>query len=321
MRISLPNGRAARAVAGASALAVVLAAAAALGLTQNASAEDFPDSDPDKIIHAPAVAPCTARYQLVADITPALGEKDAKRSIKEGFATNRQWGTRKNVAVVPAAQAHGLNEPALRVTYPKGTSSPGDKGKGGAGFYAGMNLPPRTDRACLAYKVRFPAGFDWVKGGKLPGLYGGKAPSGGKKVTGRNGFSMRFMWREEGKGELYEYIVNKDEKYGLSVGRGLWTFPTGRWVEVQQEIILNDPDEPDGIARVWIDGRPIFEQNDIVYRTTDDLHLTGLMFSTFFGGNGEEWRTPRDQTADFGDFRLYAPASQAATLDAAGEAG
>lgn len=308
MRMPKPmTGRAARAAAGASALAVVLAVVA----TQKAPARDFPDSDPDKIVEAPAVAPCSERYQMVADIAPALGEKDAKRAIRAGFGTTKQWGTKKNVEVVPDS---GLGEPALRVTYPEGTSSPGDTDKGGAGFYADMNLPPASERACLSYKVRFPHGFDWVKGGKLPGLYGGKAPSGGKEVTGKNGFSMRFMWREDGQGELYEYIVNKDAKYGLSVGRGLWTFPTGRWVQVEQEIVLNDPDEADGIARVWIDGRPVFEQRDIVYRTVDELHLTGLMFSTFFGGNGKDWRTPRDQTVDFGDFRLYAPTSEKAAL-------
>lgn len=311
MRMPMPKGRAARAVAGAAALAVALVAALGLATTQNASADDFPDSDPDAIVQAPDVAPCSLRYQLVGDVAPVLGEKDAKRAIKEGFGTYRQWGTKKNVEVVADG---GLGEPVLRVTYPEGTSSPSDKGKGGAGFYAPMNLPPGAERACLSYKVRFPAGFEWVKGGKLPGLYGGKAPSGGKKVTGRNGFSMRFMWREDGQGELYEYIVNKDAKYGLSVGRGLWTFPTGRWVQVEQEVILNEPDEADGVARVWIDGKPIFEQRDIVYRTVDDLGLSGLMFSTFFGGKGEEWRTPRDQTVDFGDFRLYAPASEEAAL-------
>ena len=114
------------------------------------------------------------------------------------------------------------------------------------------------------------------------------------------------MWREDGQGELYEYVI-KEADYGKSVGRGLWTFPTGKWVTIENEIILNDPDQKNGIARVWIDGHPVLEQQDIVYRTDDDIYVDGLMFSTFFGGHGEEWRTPRDQFADFADFRFFRP--------------
>src|SRR3546814_9436959 len=78
------------------------------------------------------------------------------------------------------------------------------------------------------------------------------------------------MWREDGEGELYEYVYNKKGKYGLSVGRGSFTFPSGRWVEVDLEVVMNDPGERNGQARLWIDGRPVIEQNDIVYSTEDE---------------------------------------------------
>lgn len=299
----------AKRVAGASALAALLVS----GLlsttpTPALAAGDLPAADPDEITKTPAVVACSVRYPLVADLTPALAARNAKKAVREGFDSDKEWGVKKNVKVLRPGES-GIGEPALRVTYPEGTSSPSDNGKGGAGFYTSMEVPPETDRACLRYKVRFQDGFDFVKGGKLPGLYGGKAPSGGDDVSGKNGFSMRLMWREDGQGELYEYIANKgeDKDYGLSVGRGLWTFPTGRWVTVEQEVILNEPGTADGIVRLWVDGKPILEQDDIAYRTEDGDYVSGLMFSTFFGGSGEDWRTPRDQHVDFGDFRLYAP--------------
>ncbi len=50
----------------------------------------------------------------------------------------------------------------------------------------------------------FPTGFNFVKGGKLPGLYGGKAScTGGDPAV--DCFSTRLMWRAEGQGELYLY--------------------------------------------------------------------------------------------------------------------
>ncbi|MBD3897699.1 hypothetical protein IEI94_17725 [Halomonas sp. ML-15] len=268
--------------------------------------------DVDATLTTPESQGCSARYTEVAHHRPDTAAANPKQAVRRGFATNRDWGTEHNVDILPAGQ-EGIDEPVLRVHYPAGTSSPGDddggRGRGGAGFYTEDAALAEADRACLRYQVRFADGFDFVRGGKLPGIYGGEGPSGGETADGENGFSMRFMWREEGQGELYEYVVNQDEDHGASVGRGLWHFPTGRWVTVEQEVVLNHPERDDGIARVWIDGEPVLEQRGIVYRTSPQVGIEGMMFSSFFGGHGEGWRTPHDQYADFSDFRLYIPGS------------
>ena len=271
-----------------------------------ASAGASAQQDEAPTLSYPRVEPCSARYPLVASPQPDLSAEEARAGVRQGFGTTRDWGVEKNVELLDA-DATGLGKPGLRVHYPEGTSSPGDTEKGGAGFYADPAGLAGAERACLTYQVRFEPGFDFVKGGKLPGLYGGDAPSGGDEVDGESGFSMRFMWREAGQGELYEYVASQDEEFGASVGRGLWSFPTGEWVTIEQELVLNTPGEADGLARVWIDGAPVLEQGEIVYRTTDEVTIDGLMFSTFFGGNGKAWRTPVDQHADFAAFRFYAP--------------
>ncbi|MFW3616368.1 polysaccharide lyase [Billgrantia antri] len=256
----------------------------------------------------PRLAPCSERYPLVATLRPRHVLQTAKEAIREDFASTRDWGTETNAELLSAVTS-GLVEPALRAHYPQHSSSPSDADqqkvpRGGLGFYTEEKTLQDTDRACLHYRLRFEANFDFVKGGKLPGLYGGDAPSGGEEVTGENGFSLRLMWRKQGQGELYPYTVGHE---GDSLGRGSWHFPTGRWVTVEQEVILNDPEERDGIVRLWIDGWPVLERREMVLRTTPTLGIDGVMFSTFFGGTGEEWRTPHDQHADFSAFRLYAP--------------
>lgn len=279
-----------------------------MALLPGLAAPAMAKSDEGNNLSLPGEAACSTRYPLVASPTPAPHAEDAKSAIRDGFGTQKDWGTEDNVALLSAGET-GLNEPGLRVRYPEGTSSPGDTDKGGAGFYAAPDELAGAERACLQYRVRFEPGFNFVKGGKLPGLFGGAAPSGGEEADGENGFSMRYMWRKHGQGELYEYAVNQDEEYGKSVGRGLWSFPTGQWVTLEQEVILNDPGQANGVARVWVDGRPILEQRGITYRTSEAVTIDGLMFSTFFGGHGKDWRTPRDQHADFAGFRFYAPRS------------
>ncbi|PRY65764.1 hypothetical protein B0H98_102294 [Vreelandella songnenensis] len=252
------------------------------------------------VVSTPQVEPCSQRYAL-AEAPSLAPTEDAHNAIRQTFNTTRDWGTKENVERL-TAQDTGINEAGLRVHYPAGSSSPGEEPLGGAGFYSDPFSFQDAERACLSYKVRFPSDFDFVKGGKLPGLYGGEAPSGGESVDGENGFSMRLMWREDGEGELYPYVVDFE---GESVGRGFWRYPAGSWITIEQEILLNDPHQENGVARVWIDGQPVLEQSNIVFRTTSDITIEGLMFSTFFGGTGEGWRTPRDQHVDFASFRFY----------------
>ncbi|WP_251976860.1 polysaccharide lyase [Salinicola avicenniae] len=279
---------------------VIAMALAGLGtLSPSVQASD------DDALMTPQQSACSTRYTPVSTLPLGAAAGDLAAWAKDTLGAQRRWGE-QNLSILGTGNS-GLEGPALRVRYPEGSSSPSDAAEGGAGFVVPTPALRQTDRACLRYRVRFESGFDFVKGGKLPGLYGGDGPTGGDEVTGENGFSMRFMWRKEGQGELYEYVANKDADYGESVGRGAWHFTPGQWVTIEQEIVLNDPESDDGIARVWIDGQPILEQHGIVYRTTDQVHIDGLMFSTFFGGHGSDWRTPRDQTVDFADFMLMTP--------------
>src|SRR5262245_52668249 len=98
----------------------------------------------------------------------------------------------------------------LRAHYPQGSASPtvarnAGRPAGGGQFYADLGMAPR-DSLHLRYSVRFPDGFNFVKGGKLPGLFGGSVGSGGRVPDGTNGFTTRLMWRKHGDGEVYAYL-------------------------------------------------------------------------------------------------------------------
>ena len=90
----------------------------------------------------------------------------------------------------------------LQLVYPAHSVNPGSKPEGGADFYASpLNLAGARN-VTLEYSVFFPADFDWVKGGKLPGLFGGHTGCSGG-ASARDCFSTRLMWRPQGVGELY----------------------------------------------------------------------------------------------------------------------
>ena len=196
--------------------------------------------------------------------------------------------------------------PVLRVTYPEGSASQGmarELGSAEGGAQVLLALEEPADELHLRYFVRFPDGFEFVKGGKLPGLYGGTANDGGRIPDGTDGFSTRFMWRADGAGEVYAYLPSSEE-HGTSLGRGSWSFPTSRWVSIEQAVRLNQPGEQDGSVTVWLDGEEVFREDDMEYRTVDDLQIDGLFFSTFFGGADPSWASPQDQVVDFADFEV-----------------
>lgn len=281
--------------------------AAATLLAGGALADDrTPYAEATEVQPRSGLPPCSARLPLVRAIRIA-GGGDVEDTVEAAFGARRLKGVEENVDLRPD-DGGGVGS-MLRVRYPEGSinfgSADDDTPLGGAQFHAAF---ADSKAACLHYRVRFQEDFEFNKGGKLPGLYAGEAPSGGDKVSGDDGWSIRLMWRADGIGELYEYIYNKKGKYGLSAGRGSFAFPRGRWIAIDLEVVENDPGRRNGQVRLWIDGRPVIEQHDIVYTTeAGDLPSeVGLMFSTFFGGSSSSWASPQDQHIDFADFRFYA---------------
>lgn len=226
----------------------------------------------------------------------------------------QKWGMRKkgkwgfdNISSIK--DPSGRFNQILRVRYPAGSVTPSYSRKknapiGGAQFFADLGISP-TDTLRLSYYLRFSENFDFVKGGKLPGLFGGTRVSGGKIPDGTNGFSTRFMWRRDGDGELYAYLPTS-KKYGTSIGRGNWQFVPGKWHYLEQEVKLNNPGSNDGKVKVWLDGKEVLDKGGLTFRTTENLKIEGIFFSTFFGGSNSSWATPKDVEVDFAEFSVSA---------------
>jgi Polysaccharide lyase 14 len=163
-------------------------------------------------------ASVASQYSLSTSTTLPFPQATLKNSSSQSFITSN-WGLSKgriqnggsNLVFVddpfPNAPAPGSTSnssaPVLQVQYPAGSFQ--DNNVGGAQFYAMWNASGSPFQSMLVtYEVAFDADFDWVKGGKLPGLRGGPDPnncSGGNQANGTNCFSSRIMWRTDGDGE------------------------------------------------------------------------------------------------------------------------
>mgnify|MGYP004340948019 CR=1 FL=1 len=188
---------------------------------------------------------------------------------------------------------------SLRVAYPKGSLGPDE----GGGHFRERLAPREAYR--LTYRVLFEKGFDFRRGGKLPGLAGGKGNTGGDKPTG-DGWSARYMWDEDGKLGLYLYHLDQKTKYGERFPLKA-TAATGKWIKLSQAVQVNAPGKSDGRIQVWIDGQLALDRKGLRLRgkVKPEVALVDqFMFSTFHGGSTRKWAPTRDSHARFDDFLI-----------------
>ncbi|KAH9890544.1 hypothetical protein C8Q73DRAFT_704682 [Cubamyces lactineus] len=168
----------------------------------------------------------------------------------------------------------------LQLFYPANSINPAQEPQGGADFYATPLDLSGARNVSLEYSVFFPADFDFVQAGKLPGIYGGHdGCSGGDDAL--ECFSTRLMWRAKGLGELYLYAPKDkqtdalcaappqsvcDASWGLSLFRGAFNFTLGNWTHVRQTVTLNTPGKQDGGFALDVNGVRVVERGDVYYR-------------------------------------------------------
>ncbi|MGW7001911.1 polysaccharide lyase [Streptomyces sp. NPDC054933] len=200
---------------------------------------------------------------------------------------------------------------ALQVFYGQGSGAhscyeSGDcPNPGGGQFYMDLSAMGRSDLVNassldLRYYVKFDNGFDFGRGGKLPGLYGGAPGSESGGNHDGSAFSTRYMWRDHpnaGAGEVYFYSPT-GSGYGDDLGLGNWQWQgDGQWHAVEQQV-----DRSAGTVKVWLDGQRVLTGTGV--SGLDQIPFGGVFFSTFFGGSDNSWGPGQDEHAYFADFEL-----------------
>lgn len=211
-------------------------------------------------------------------------------------------------------------ENVLQINYPKN-----EVGKGPLWNY---KFEKPFDEYTLEYKVRVPNDFDFVRGGKLPGLYGGSGPAGGASVAEADGFSERIMWRELGVLCQYVYYMDKriQKKWGenfifttasnknMPITEDMWkTMNThfderiyltpDKWHTLKTYIKMNTPGQEDGKIIAWIGGKEAVNVN-LRFRNDLSFGIDRFKFTTFFGGNDETWAPKKDEKMYFKDIKI-----------------
>ncbi|MBN2000448.1 hypothetical protein JW935_23055 [candidate division KSB1 bacterium] len=251
------------------------------------------------------------------------GEKYGMGDVEEDFGAKVSWGTMwpyNRLSIVEADSIHGK---VLQVNYPKNKVR--FFASGGSWKWKKF---PKSKELYLSYWVKFPDDFVFRHGGKLHGLVGGKGNSGGHKPNGHDGWSCRMHWGPENQIKLYIYHKDQQTTWGdvfyfnhksqpIVVGVDKLVsetnpdnvrIQTGKWHYIMLRVKMNDIGAKNGVAQAWYDGELVADIRGLEWRDStckdEDLLVSGMYFSTFFGGRDDRYRPVKDEYLWFDDFTV-----------------
>lgn len=193
---------------------------------------------------------------------------------------------------------------ALRLHLPKGRSGCLEQGESCINWKP--HIGAQLDGLTYSYWFRFPENFNFVLGGKLPGIGSDKPRTGGAKPDGRDGWSVRAMWVKDGKLGQYVYHPDQAKAFGDFFE---WDAPPaekGKWYQVKTAVRLNTAGQRNGAITTWLNGKKVLDKRDLRFRIGGDLKIERVLFAVFFGGNGPTWAPPADMQLYLDDFILSA---------------
>lgn len=159
------------------------------------------------------------------------------------------------------------------------------------------------DDVCISYSVYFDKDFEFVEGGKLPGLYGGQGNSGGVIPNGYDGFSVRLVWTAEGGAKIYAYLPTS-KVWGSGFLIPDFQFRRNSWTDIEICINLNQPSKADGVISFRSQGS-LYSVAGLTFRHASSLGVDGVLFSVFHGGNTPKFAPLNDHWLGLRFFSIY----------------
>jgi hypothetical protein len=213
-------------------------------------------------------APCSTRYPAGMLFTLQTSDgvlmSPAQLQARVGLP---ERGVMENTKVVPVSQ--GPSRTALEVKLANVADMEEDDAEPKNGLEFRWRPPGMStaQAACLSYDLWLPKTFEFGRGGVLPGIFGGTPDL-------NSVFATRVAWND-----MSEVSVNVESSSGKAygIGRHEMAFAPGRWVTIEQEVVLNSPGKLDGTVRLWVDGELRAENTKIAMRADENSNISGVL--------------------------------------------
>ena len=218
----------------------------------------------------------------------------------QDYDVGSQWDWVPDTSIIKDCRLGAYTNKCLRVAY--------HPTKRGSARLTRKVWLPAHDHYVLTYDLYFEPDFEFVRGGKLPGLAPSEPTSGCQPET-LKGWSYRLMWLSSER--LRNYIYTQDREAACGDGEINYNsiLETGKWYNVELNLKLNSEDRPFGGHAIFkLNGEVIADDRDVQFRGeyTKDSLIQMMMFSTFFGGGDPSWAPSKTVYARFDNFKVVA---------------
>jgi hypothetical protein len=214
---------------------------------------------------------------------------------------------------------------AMFIDFPANSLGPAE-----GGTHWQSPLPQGYEEMYVSYDIMFMRGFQFQRGGKIPGVKGGSVSGETNKPNGYDGFIAYLMFKAD-RPVFYIYYPDANiPQYGVTwewgqtysteefspsqikfeYASGAVHFETGVWHNLTFRVVLNTVNPSgggnfDGILEAWFDGKLVMEISHILFRHTKDLKIDKLVMHGFFGGGDDSWRNPIYEWIKYDNVMLY----------------
>mgnify|MGYP001039440228 CR=1 FL=1 len=216
----------------------------------------------------------------------------------ESYQIGDYWPKVNAAKVVDDCGIGGSSNQCIRVTYEPNS-------KGSSRLTKKIDIP-KSDHTILSYDIMFEDGWEFVRGGKLPGL-APEEPTSGCKPIAADSWSARPMWRANGQIQSYYYGQDRSTSCGQGEIGDSFSFEKGKWHNVEVNVKLNDEyNEYGGHVIIKVDGKIVAGDRNLRLRRkySDDSLVSMFYFNTFFGGNDSSWAPSKTVTALYDNFEV-----------------
>ena len=244
------------------------------------------------------VASCDLRYTKAGVFSWQRGNGRMLSALDlQAKLNGRDWGLIENARFVKTKDVP-LGA-AMVIGLPRENSKARNRRMpSGVGFvWSPRWLKPAT-AACLGYSLRLPKNFKFGSGGSLPGLFGGGGDAA-DEVNARKSktFSVQMHWRENKRLGLRLKSTEYPGGISLDIDKNYLKLDVGRWIRVDQEIVLNTPGRANGVLRVWVDGKLRLDLKNLNYRAKPGEGLRGVVANIHYANKDLRWAASPQNTA------------------------
>lgn len=230
-------------------------------------------------------------------------------AISAGWQTSWQLveveGSAESYANVQVMEEAGEPSPFFRIAFPQSSGTRHNwehfgKPLSGVVVLADTGMPAAKNMWFRQY-VRFPVGFDFHKGGGLPGIVTGLDHDRTEEEMG----AVWLSWEKDGKIAIGGRFSDKDQRVDNYLPGADNFAADGQWHRIDLHVTLNtEASRPNGVIEAWYDGEKVASAESVLFPTKAGDAWDGLLFDVHFGTMDLSSVSPKAQHVDLGGLRF-----------------